>query len=202
MIKMTKNPETTDLKLGELLNALSRRLGDTENVESDSLAQRPALADHNLVTLFHTEARRNVSSEVLVPLFVSVILGNVVEVLAADNESAVHLGGHNSASENAAADRDETSKWTLLVNVFSVDSSLGGLETQTDILIPSSAVLARPSATGLDLMVEKDVRLLLESLFALDGKFGSHGCGLADSSRKRKSIGSGVVVMSGLRGSV
>lgn len=51
------------------------------------------------------------------------------------------------------------------------------LEAESDVLVPSSAVFARPGALGLDLVVKEYVRLLLESLFALNGQFGSHDCG-------------------------
>ena len=48
-------------------------------------------------------------------LLVPVVLGDVVEVLAADDESAVHLGGDNCTREDAAANRDKTSEGALLV---------------------------------------------------------------------------------------
>ena len=64
----------------------------TENVEADSLAQRSALANSDLVTLLNTECWTDVCSKVLVPLLISGVLGDEVEVLAADDECAVHLG--------------------------------------------------------------------------------------------------------------
>ena len=53
--------------------------------------------------------------EVLVALLVTGVLGNKVEVLAADDQGAVHLGGHNGAGEDTAADGDETGEGALLV---------------------------------------------------------------------------------------
>lgn len=60
-------------------------------------------------------------------------------------------------------------------NVVSLNGVLGGLETKTDVLVPSSATLSdSPGLSGRTLGVEEDVRLLLESALALDGKLGGH----------------------------
>ena len=57
-------------------------------------------------------------------------------------------------------------------DVAALNGGLGGTETQTDILVPSSATLARSGRLGLSLGVEKDVRLLLESALGLDCQLG------------------------------
>ena len=57
-------------------------------------------------------------------------------------------------------------------DVAALNGSLGGTETQTNILIPSSATLARSGALGLGLGVEEDVRLLLERTLRLDSQLG------------------------------
>lgn len=191
-----------------------------------SLAQRTALADGNLVTLLDTESGGNVGGEVLVALLVTGVLGDEVEVLAADDEGTVHLGGNDGAGEDTATDRDETGEGALLVcgtrlafplhsklmqhfgmgpifhrrsltrflrlvvsvvarrrneahaatvartDVAALNGGLGGTETQTDVLVPSAAVLARSGALGLGLGVLEDVRLLLESALRLDGQLG------------------------------
>ena len=43
------------------------------------------------------------------------VFGDEVEVLAADDQGAVHLGGDDGASKNTAADGDEASEGALLV---------------------------------------------------------------------------------------
>lgn len=53
--------------------------------------------------------------EILVAALVTGVLGDEVEVLAADDKGAVHLGRDNGASEDTAADGDETSERALLV---------------------------------------------------------------------------------------
>lgn len=80
-----------------------------------SLAQRPALSNGNLVTLLDTEGWGDVGGKVLVSLLVTGVLGDEVEVFAADNDGPVHLGGHNSARQDTTADGDETGEGTLLV---------------------------------------------------------------------------------------
>lgn len=68
------------------------------------LAERPALTDCDLVTLLDTECGRHVSGEVLVATLVTGVFGDEVEVLAANDECAVHLGGDDGACEDTAAD--------------------------------------------------------------------------------------------------
>jgi hypothetical protein len=73
------------------------------------------LSNSNLITLLNTESWRNVRSKVLVSLLVSGVLGDEVEVLSADDECAVHLGGNDGTGQDTATDGDETSEWALLV---------------------------------------------------------------------------------------
>lgn len=80
-----------------------------------SLAERPALADGDLITLLDTESGRDVRREVLVALLVTGILGDEVEVLAADDDGAVHLGGNDGAGQDTATDGDEAGEGALLV---------------------------------------------------------------------------------------
>lgn len=60
-------------------------------------------------------------------------------------------------------------------DVAALNGGLGGTETQTNVLVPSSSALARSGALGLGLGVQEDVRLLLESTLRLDGQFGRPG---------------------------
>lgn len=85
------------------------------SVSTYSLGQWTALANGNLVTLLNTESWGDVGSEVLVALLVTSVLWNEVEVLATDDESAVHLGGDDGAGEDTATDGDLSGEWALLV---------------------------------------------------------------------------------------
>lgn len=155
----------TCLELRELLLALARLGEDTKNVEADSLGERSALANSDLVTLINTESRGDVGSKVLVALLVTVVLGNVVEVFTTDDDGSVHLGGDDSASQNLTSDGHNTGEGALVVNVVTVDSLSGGLETETNILVPTLGVLV-----DLSLGVLENVRLLKRTL-VLDSCF-------------------------------
>lgn len=48
-------------------------------------------------------------------LLVSLVLWNVVEVVTANDEGSVHLGGDDDTAEDTATDRHETGEWALLV---------------------------------------------------------------------------------------
>jgi hypothetical protein len=80
-----------------------------------SFAERTALSNSHLVTIFDTESRADVCSQVLVSLLVTGILGNEVKIFATDDESSVHLGGDDGAGENAATDGDQSSEWALFI---------------------------------------------------------------------------------------
>lgn len=53
--------------------------------------------------------------KVLVALLVSVVLGDEVQVFAADDKSTVHLGGHNGSGQDTATDGDLANEGALLV---------------------------------------------------------------------------------------
>lgn len=106
------------------------------------------------------ESRRQVSGDVLVTLFVTVVLGDVVKVVATNNDGALHLGGDDNTSQDTALDVDFTNPGALLVNVGAVLGSLGGLEAVTNILEPALLV------SGV-LGVLEDTALLLVGLLGL-----------------------------------
>lgn len=55
------------------------------------------------------------SSKVLVPLLVTVVLGDVVEVFTADDDGTVHLGRDDTAGQDTATNGDQTGEGALLV---------------------------------------------------------------------------------------
>lgn len=97
--------------------------------------------------------------EVLVAALVSGVLGDVVEVFAADDEGSVHLGGllrdllvrlvpgglsdygcgwgtyDDLAGQDTATDGDETGEWALLVDVAALNGRLWRAKAKTDILL-------------------------------------------------------------------
>jgi len=122
------NEKTMSLELAERLDSLAGPGKHAENVESDRLAQRPALADSDLVTLLNTESRGHMGGEVLVTLLVTVVLGDEVKVFSPDDEGTVHLGRHDGSSQDTTTDGNEASERALLVDVAAFDRGLGRSE--------------------------------------------------------------------------
>ena len=113
-----------------------------EDVEPDGLAERPALADGDLVALLDAEAGGDVGRDVGVPLLVPLELLNVVEVVDTDDQGPVHLEGLHGSGKDAATDGDISGEGALLVDVGALDGGLGGLEAETDSLVEALASLA------------------------------------------------------------
>lgn len=156
------------LEFSELLSVAGTS-SNLDDVESNGLRDWSTLTSSDDVTNVDTESWGDVHWDVLVSLFVSVVLGHVVQVVSSHDDGTVHLGRDNDTTQKLTTDRDHTGEWALLVNVGTLNGGLWGLETQTSILIPSLSPLR-----GLDLWVVEDVRLLLESSFRLNGQLSGH----------------------------
>jgi len=137
------------LELLELLAALlCLEVLDLQDIELDGLGEGTALTDSDTIALLDaTEAGRAVSSEICVALLITVVLGDVVEVLTADDDGAVHLCGADDAREDAAADGHRGGEGALLVDVGAGDGSTGSAEAKTDVLVEAGKL-----AAGLDLL--------------------------------------------------
>ena len=106
--------------------------------------------------------------DVPVALLVPVVLGDVVQVVPSDHNSALHLGGDDDSLENLAPDGDGGGEGTLAVDVVRLDGLLGGLEAESDVLVVPDT---RGGLLGEQLFgVEEDVVLLLEGAFVLSGR--------------------------------
>lgn len=66
-------------------------------------------------------------------LLESIVLPNIMEVISSDNDGSLHLHLDDGTSKDASPDRNIACEWTLLVNVFSLDSLTWDFETKTDI---------------------------------------------------------------------
>ena len=107
---------------------------DLEDIEVDGLGEGSALADDDNVTFLDGEGGGAVDGDVPVPLLVPVVLGHIVEVVAPDHDGPLHLGGDADALEDLASDGNVAGEGALLVDVFALNSFLGGLESQSNIL--------------------------------------------------------------------
>jgi len=139
-----------------------------EDVEADSLGKRTALTNSNDVTDLDTESGRAVDSDVLVTLLVPGVLGDEVKVLSSDDDGAGHLGRDDLSGEDTSTDGNETGEGTLLVNVGTLDGLSGGLESETDFLVPATVLTSDLAGGGGNLVVVEQ-RLLLVRLLNLFG---------------------------------
>jgi len=111
------------------------------NVESDGLGKRSALADGNDITFTDvSESRGTVDRHVSVLLGKTTILGEVLKIISSNNQSSLHLVGDNHCLQDSTTNRHIASEGALLVNVVSFDGSLGSLEAETDTLVESHAL--------------------------------------------------------------
>ncbi len=101
-----------------------------------------------------------------VALLETVVLGEVVHVVAADDEGALHLESADNTLEDAATDGHVRGEGALLVNVVASDSLLGGLEAETDLLVETRSLLGL-LGLGSDLLVKGNADLLLVRLLGL-----------------------------------
>lgn len=68
-------------------------------------------------------------SDILMSLFESVVLWNIVQVISSEDNGSVHLGRDDNTGQDLTSDRNGTNEWTLLVNVGTFNGSLWGLES-------------------------------------------------------------------------
>ena len=73
--------------------------------------------------------------DVSVSLFVSVVFGDVVEVISSDDDGSVHFGGDDDALEDLATNADVAGEGAFLIDVISFDGFLGSLEAKTHIFV-------------------------------------------------------------------
>lgn len=96
--------------------------------------------------------------DVSMSLLVSVIFGDVVEVITTNDDGPLHLGADHNTLENLASDGDSASEGAFLVDVLGFNSLFGGLETQSDVLeVPDSCA----GLLGEQLLAVEEHRLLL-----------------------------------------
>ena len=137
----------------------------SHDVEPNSLGEGTALADSDNVTLLDIERGRAVDGNVLVTLLETTVLADVVEVIPADDDGVLHLGGDDDALEDTAADGDVAGEGALLVNVVALDGGGGGLDAKTNGTDEAHGLLT--SVADLALAGDEDGILALVRLFVL-----------------------------------
>lgn len=104
-------------------------------------------------------------------LFISTVLGNKVEVFAADDEGSVHFGRDNGSGEDTPTDGDLTGEGTLLVCISrsaSPSKAAGTWKIFVPMYVPSMAVFGvlKPSPTSLNHLRPPFPAFVLLALFA------------------------------------
>ena len=89
------------------------------------------------------------------------VLLDVSEVVTADNNGTFHLGGDDETLQDGTTDRNVGSERTLLIDVLSTDGAFGGLDTETNISVPTLIGLLSGKT---DLTVGELILLLESSL--------------------------------------
>ena len=57
-----------------------------------------------------------------------------MQKVSSDDDGPLHLGRNDHALQNFATDGYSAGEGALLVDIFSLDGALGGLEAQSDVL--------------------------------------------------------------------
>ena len=98
------------------------------------------------------------------------VLLDITEIVTTDNNGALHLGGNHQTLQNSSTNGNRGSERTLLINVFSVNSSLRGLDAQTHISVPTLVGLL---IKEMDLAVREHFLLLEGSLVLQSVKYAA-----------------------------
>mmetsp|Transcript_122306 Transcript_122306/g.391128 ORF Transcript_122306/g.391128 Transcript_122306/m.391128 type:complete len:207 (+) Transcript_122306:25-645(+) len=139
---------------------------DLEHVEAHRLRERPALADGDDVSLLRLEGRRAVGGHVGVALLETVKLLDVMQVVPADDDGALHLGGDYHTLQDLAADADVACEGALLIDEVALLGLLGRGERQANVAPIPHGPLARLLAKQA-LGADEDGILLLVGLLGL-----------------------------------
>ena len=137
----------------------------SDNIETNSLGKRTALSNGDDITLLDCERWRAVNSNVLVTLFETTVLDNVVQVVPSNDDGSLHLGGNDQTRQDSSTNRNITCEGALFVYIVSFNGSIWCLDTKTDVLDKTHGLLA--SVANGTLTGDKDGILLLVSLLVL-----------------------------------
>jgi hypothetical protein len=99
------------------------------------------------------------------PLLETPVLGNVVQIVPADNNGALHLGANDESLEDASTDGDIAGEGALFVHKVSLNGSGRSLDSET--YRPGEAHGLLDLSTNGTLTRHKDGILALVGLFVL-----------------------------------
>lgn len=70
---------------------------------------------------------------VSVPLFVSVVLWNVVKIISSDDNGSLHLGWDADTLKDSSSDWNVAGEWTFFINVGGFNGLFGSSESKSDV---------------------------------------------------------------------
>ena len=94
---------------------------DLEDIEVDGLGKRSALTNNNNITFLNWESRWAVDWNISVSLFVSVVLGDVMEIITSDDNGSLHFGWNTNSFQDLASDGDVGGERAFSVNELRLD---------------------------------------------------------------------------------
>ena len=100
-----------------------------DNVETNSLGEGTALSNGNNISLLDGERGRAVGSNVLVTLFETTVLDNVMQIIPSNDDGSLHLGGDNLSIKDTSSNGNITGKGALLVDVVALNGGIGSLDS-------------------------------------------------------------------------
>jgi len=136
-----------------------------DNIESNGLGKRAALTNSDNISFLDGEGGTAVGSDVLVSLFETTVLSDVVKVVSSHNDCSLHLGGDDLSLEDSSSDGNISGEGALLVDEGSLNSGVGGLDSETYVLDETHGLLA--GASNGTLAGNENGILLLVCLFVL-----------------------------------
>ena len=106
---------------------------DFQDVEVNGLAERSTFTDDDNISFLDWESWWAMDWKISVSLFISIVFGNVVEIISSDNDGSLHLCGDTDSLEDLSSDWNVAGEWALFVNVGWFDGFLWGSESKSDV---------------------------------------------------------------------
>jgi hypothetical protein len=69
-----------------------------------------------------------------VSFFISIVFGDIVEVISSDDDGSLHFGGDADTLEDSSSDGDVACEGAFLIDVGGFDGFLGSSESESDVL--------------------------------------------------------------------
>lgn len=73
--------------------------------------------------------------DITMSFFISVVFGNIVQIVSTHNNGSLHLCADYNTLENPASDRYVASEGTFFVNILGFYGFFGGSKSKADVLI-------------------------------------------------------------------